>query len=216
LGEYYNNGKENILLKDTDSVPYGYIKGKILSVEQKKQIKKFIKSGKNPESRKKAANTMKKENRPPDFVHGNTGKTKTMWISNLTLKVSKQVKFSHVIPDGWIRGRKFQNPNRKKRELNKKKWIHNTSTGKRKQIDNSSHVPDGWVLGSNLKQTSESNQKRREYSSSRTWITNLETKEEIMISKSDPIPDGWVKGSKKSKDRKDPITGRFLSTSKSI
>lgn len=212
LGKCYNNGDINILLKDTDSIPPGFILGKLLSNKQLQSMESAFKKRCAPESRKKAANTMKKENRPADFVHGNTGKTRTMWISNLELNISKQVKFTDIIPNGWVRGRKFQSPNRKKREVGKKMWIHNVLTNERTMIDKNSPLPDGWQKGSNVQQSPESNASRREYGMDRRWITNIETEVEIMISKSEPLPEGWKEGSDKTINRKDPITGKFKSS----
>lgn len=60
LGKYYNNGKINILLKDTDSIPPGFALGKLLSNKQLQSINEVFKKGKVVESRKKAGNTMKK------------------------------------------------------------------------------------------------------------------------------------------------------------
>ena len=106
LGSYYNNGIRNIVLKDTDSIPPGYVKGKLLSLKQLEQLERIRVSAHSPESRKKANNTMKSKNRPADFVHGNTGKIgKTMWIKNIELNTSQQVKFSNELPEGWVKGR---------------------------------------------------------------------------------------------------------------
>ena len=207
IGKYFNNGICNIRLKETDLIPIGFVKGKLLSSKASISVKKFNAAGQSKESRIKATNTMKKENRPEGFIHGNVGKSKAIWISNMEKKLSTMIKVSEEIPEGWIRGRKFSKV--RKTQQPKKKFIHNPISNKRAKILINEEIPEGWFLGTGIKPSDESNEKRREYSSNRMWITNEYSLEETMVKKDSDIPIGWIKGSLKIINRKDPLTGQF-------
>lgn len=132
-------------------------------------------------------------NRSPEFFTEHSKKLKSKEMMHINNGVeSKTINKNEPIPDGWIKGRTFKNPeNLGKRDY---KYITITNGDKNTHLKIGELIPEGWRQGKTVKNPI------KQLSYKYIGITNGDKNKKLKVG--EPIPEGWRRGETKKPRKK--------------